>query len=84
MGLKISKEFDNGAIAPECYVNIGRIEFSPMSLIMVVFYYTKDARDNNKTPVETRMIPRESCESRTDAYNYLKTLPEFSGAVDAQ
>lgn len=83
MALKLNKEFDNGAIAPECYVKIGRIEFAPMSFIMAVFYYTKEARDNNKTPVETRMIPRGTCESRADAYTYLKTLPEFEGAIDA-
>lgn len=83
MGLKINKEFDNGAIAPECYIKIGRIDFAPMSLVMLVFYYTKEARDADKTPVQTLMIPREQMESRAEVYTYLKMLPEYNGAIDA-
>lgn len=47
-------------------------------------FYDQAARDNNKEPLEYRSfeIPTPNTDLFPAMYNHLKTLPEFTGAID--
>lgn len=56
--------------------------------LIVSVYTSSQARDNNETPIDVltnyiyNMEESDSGDLMLLCYNYLKTLPEFTGAVD--
>lgn len=94
MAIQINKQFNNGVIAPECYIKITNIRYLRNSSvsselegleITISFYYNKVARDNNSTNYleqKNYIFPDFIKETRTLQYEYLKTLDDFSGAID--
>lgn len=93
MALKINKTFGNGIVAPDCYSKIIRTDYTVAEYpepttgtrLIVAFYFNAAARtanDNNFIEVKEYAMPDYSQELRADQYTYLKTLPEFSGAID--
>ena len=84
MALQFSKTFDNGVVAPECYGKIHLVEYVPNVGIIcfLTLYYNKDARDNGLNPIKEVRYEMVDQESRADIYTYLKTLPDFEGALD--
>jgi len=95
MALQINKTFNNGVVAQEAYVKILDNDYEPVReggdgpdglLITIAFYYNQAARNSNlyENILETKeyLLADKSIESRSSQYAYLKSLPEFSGAID--
>lgn len=94
MALQINKEFNNGVIAPECYVKITNICYSKISSVSpeltglevtASFYFNKAARDNdsvNHLEQNRYVFPDFVKETRELQYEYLKTLDDFSEAIN--
>ena len=86
MALQINKTFDNGVIAPECYIKITNIRYSKMSSasaemtgteIIISFYFNKTARDNDTTNYleqKEYTLPDFMKETREEQYKYLINL----------
>lgn len=84
MALQFSKIFDNGVIAPECYAKIHIVEYIPVigTVCFLTLYFNKAARDANLNAIREVRYEMADQESRADIYAYLKTLPDFVGALD--
>lgn len=93
MALQINTTLENGVIAEECYAKILNVNYQERPLrygpsgiqIGVGFYFNKAARDddiNNTIIINDYVIEDRSIEAREDQYSYLKTLDDFSGAID--
>lgn len=94
MALQINKQFNNGVAAPECYVKITNIRYSKMSSVSAEltgleatasFYFNKAARDSNSTNYLKQneyIFPDFTKETRELQYEYLKTLDDFSEAIN--
>lgn len=94
MALKISKILNNGIDAQECYVKVICLEKRDIldlqtrekiekTVVTVVLYYSEEARLENKQSLGTKHYTvDQKLNSFEDAYNYLKTLDEYQGAID--
>jgi len=94
MGLQINKTFNNGIIAPECYIKITNVRYSKISSvssefagieITVSFYFNKAARDTDTTNyLEQKQFELSDFEKETrlSQYEYLKTLDDFLEAIN--
>jgi len=95
MALKLNTTLEGGVIAPDCYAKIIRTEYltrigisgaTPGIRLFVGFYFNEDARDaDDQQFVEQReyLLEDMTKETRADQYTYLKTLDDFTGAIDA-
>jgi hypothetical protein len=96
MALQLSKELDTGVTGD--YWRVVLVQLSPLgdrSTVIVCLYKDAAARAADKTPLETREYSWNAADypfavAALDednpyviAYEKLKTLPEFVGAVDA-
>ena len=88
MALILKKEMETGLIVEEAYCKVEEINANKERMNFYLnIYLNKEARDNNKTPLETKFY---SCEhsvltaenSIKQAYNHLKTLEEFKDSID--
>ena len=94
MGLKLQKTLGKGIVAENCYVKIITIDYIKGSDLdeeldgirtIVAYYYDKATRDaNGRDYLEAKeiVIPDKLKEKREDQYMHLKTLDEFTEAVD--
>ena len=89
MAFSKSVEYDTGVIVDDSYINIVSVNGNKESLTVYLNYYASDiARQSNKLPLKQAVysfVPDASLNSlRWDkqAYEYLKTLPEFEDAID--
>lgn len=74
-----------GLTASSCYIKIHRFNGDKNIIRFdVELYFNADARNNNNQSLEYRSfeIPTPNTDLFPALYNYLKTLPEFSGALD--
>jgi hypothetical protein len=86
MALQINYNSDQfGILANGAYAkidsfrgNISRVTFD------VSYYVSQEARLEGKSPIGTFIfsVPYSDSMTYASVYNYLKTLPEFSGALD--
>lgn len=88
MALILKKEMDTGVVLENAYCKVEEVTANKEKMNFYLgIYLNKVARNNDKTPLETKFY---SCEhnvlvnenSIRQAYNYLKTLDEFENAVD--
>lgn len=88
MALILKKELESGLILEEAYCKVEEINANKEKMnFYLSTYLNKEARDNNKAPLETRFY---SCNhnvlvnknSIRQAYMYLKSLEDFSEAID--
>lgn len=91
MALQINTTLEGGIIAPECYARIIQITYVyptvgiPGARVLVGFYFNEAARETNQAKfVESRkyIAPVETTDTREGYYTFLKTLPDFAGAID--
>lgn len=93
MALQLNKTLKGGVTATECYAKIIEVGYLPQfrpritvgTRVIVGFYFNKAARDEDNTQYLNReeyVIEDTSIELRENQYAYLKTLPDFEGAVD--
>jgi hypothetical protein len=93
MALQISKTLTGGVVAPECYAKIIETKYlnqpypTPTTGIRVFvgFYFNAAARTANYeeyVQIQEFTIADVAKETRAEQYTYLKTLPEFAGAID--
>jgi len=93
MALKINKTLEGEILASECYIKIIEAKYLRQqypvvkegTTITVGFYFNKVARDNDEFQFinsERYLIEDTTKETRKSQYEYLKTLDEFSEAVD--
>jgi hypothetical protein len=94
MALQISLDSDtspNGNASPSAYVRIVLFTFdikTDMYFCVLEFHHNAAARQNGKNPIkgasyhiDGAAIP-DTGGIRNNLYTYLKTLPEFAGAID--
>lgn len=85
MALQVAYNVEHyGLDASEAYVKIYRYEGDKDFItIHIAIWISDEARFDNKEPIEFReySIPYDD-QALTDLYIYLKTLPEFDGAID--
>ena len=93
MALQLNKTLTGKVIAPECYIKIieARYLIQPYPTpttgihIYVAFYFNAAARtENDQQYVQSQeyTITDMTKETREDQYTYLKTLPDFAGAIN--
>lgn len=96
MALQLNKTLTGKVVAPECYARIIESRYGksltqpyPESIlgihVTVGFYFNAAARtedDRQYIESQTYTIIDMTKETRADQYTYLKTLPEFAGAID--
>lgn len=93
MALQINQTLLGGVVAPVAYARIIEDRYMIQESlvptdgirILVAFYFNKAARDaNEKLYVEAReyLMADKTKETREEKYIYLKTLPDFAGAID--
>ena len=91
MALQLDKITDTGVVGSYWKItNIRRDAYRNITVFDVSLYINKDARDSGKSPLDVNSYIADSIDwvnsennIVTDCYNYLKTLAEFSTAVDA-
>lgn len=86
MALHLSKELNNGVEVSYWKIDSYSLNVTEGRLLISIgIYMNKTARDTGKRPVKTIDILMDSSSKdvlMTDAYNHLKTLPEFAGSSD--
>lgn len=88
MGLILTKEMNTGLILEEAYCKVEEITANKEKMNFYLgVYLNKEARENNKAPLETKFYSCEhnvntSKNSIKQAYVYLKSLEEYSNAID--
>lgn len=92
MALQISISEANsstGIAIPEAYIRIHIVSFRTDGAISIsgVVYYNAAARQAGKQPVQSfgMILPNANPSAgdlRDQGYTYLKTLPEYAGAID--
>jgi hypothetical protein len=86
--MALQHSFENGfGVFPEAYVKIQNFFGDKTQLSINVFIWSSmEARSTNKDVIEsqTYSVPFDpsSGANMITLYNYLKTLPEFTGALD--
>lgn len=88
MALILKKEMEYGLILDHAYCKVEEITANKEKMNFYLgIYLNKEARDNNKTPLERKfyycdhnVLVNEN--SIRQAYNSLKTLEEFKNATD--
>lgn len=89
MAFQMRKEFKNGLIVEDCYVKISYISGNKEKLYITIQYFKDKAAADARLPhieeAQYLFVPSTNDDSlRWDkqTYEYLKTLPEFEGAID--
>ena len=93
MALQLNKTLTGGVVAAECYSRIIEAKYTkeiyPEALegirLVVAFYFNKAARDADEHDFTERreyLLEDATKETRDEQYTYLKTLDDFSGAVN--
>ena len=93
MALQINTTLSRGVTASECYAKIIEAKYlstpypadTPGIRLTVGLYFNKAARDANEMQfIDSKyyIIEDMTKETREDQYAYLKTLDDFTGAID--
>lgn len=88
MALILKKEMDTGLILENAYCKVEEVNTNKEKMNFYLgIYLNKDARDNCKLPLETKLYTcghdiKIEQNSIRQAYEYLKELDEFSNAID--
>jgi hypothetical protein len=90
MAIQISFTAPSGVIAPEAYVYVGLLteENGQKITAQIDIYYSKENKVNENLPIYSDIksfTPNTSDSAnnyRKQTYEYLKTLPQFEGAID--
>ena len=83
MALSLALTESNNFYGPSLSESYFKIMFVTNDYILIAMYLSKAAKDAGTLPVSTISIPNKIHEyNRYFIYEYLKTLPEFTGAVD--
>ena len=91
MALQVQNKevFNTGIILPTAYAKITGVSYNATNndcFIHVAYYANKQAADENKQSIgqyTNSFSPADpNGNLRQQAYEYLKTLPEFTGAID--
>lgn len=89
MALILKKELENGITLNESYHKISSVSCTSNVIdFNVEIYKDKEARENNKKAVEIKSfrcshdVTNTSVNSIKQAYEYLKTLDEYSNSID--
>lgn len=90
MAIQINFIAPSGVVATEAYVYIGSLteESGEKITTQIDIYYSKENKDNNQLPIYTDVVSfkpdttDKANNYRKQGYEYLKTLPNYSGAID--
>lgn len=93
MALQIDKILERGVVAHECYTRIVGSSFEKSMVpgiidginVNVAFYFNgaaRDADEHNAIQYKVYITEDKTKETRSLQYEWLKTLPDFAGAID--
>lgn len=83
MALKVTKELDSGIVVEDAYCRVSSIGSLDKEIMIVVIQHSIDSTSKAFT-INSISIPYdiEGENPIAQAYEHLKTLPEYSDAVD--